>query len=66
MRLFRRKSSERKLVPCPRCDQLLAADALECDMCGFDLRESSPGPLGRTAPDGQELEESPAHRRPPA
>jgi hypothetical protein len=41
MRLFKRRSKQ-PLVPCPRCSQLLPADALECDMCGLDLREHEP------------------------
>ena len=41
MRLFKRKSKQ-PLVPCPRCSQLLPADALECDMCHLDLREHEP------------------------
>jgi hypothetical protein len=42
MRLFKRKSKQQRLVPCPRCSQLLPDDALECDMCGLDLREHEP------------------------
>jgi len=38
MRFFRRKS-EQELVPCPQCSKLLRADAVECDLCGADLRE---------------------------
>ena len=38
MRFFRRKS-EHELVPCPQCSKLLRADAVECDLCGADLRE---------------------------
>ena len=38
MSLFRRKKEpDRK--PCPRCNQLLEPEALECPMCGLDLRE---------------------------
>ena len=46
MGLFRRKSSTDDLRPCPQCSQLLSRDALECPMCGLDLRElhAFPGP----------------------
>jgi hypothetical protein len=43
MRLFRRKKTER-LVPCPTCSKMLPADALECDLCGADLREQPAKP----------------------
>jgi ribosomal protein S27AE len=39
MSLFKRKSKQVALAPCPQCGQLLASDALECGMCGLDLRE---------------------------
>jgi hypothetical protein len=36
-------------VPCPRCSQLLDADALECPLCGLDLREKyEPTPITQT------------------
>jgi hypothetical protein len=38
--LFKRKKEGERLVPCPSCSQLLPADALECDLCGADLREA--------------------------
>jgi hypothetical protein len=40
MRFFQRKKREPKL--CPQCHQLLEPDALECDMCGFDMRDLQP------------------------
>ena len=40
MRFFQRKKQEPKV--CPPCHQLLDADSLECDMCGFDMREAQP------------------------
>jgi hypothetical protein len=40
MRFFQRKKQEPKV--CPECHQLLDPDALECDMCGFDMREAQP------------------------
>src|SRR3954447_25843157 len=39
MGLFRRKPKEPEQQPCPRCTQLLDRNALECPMCGLDLRE---------------------------
>jgi RNA polymerase subunit RPABC4/transcription elongation factor Spt4 len=36
VRFFERK--KREPVVCPQCHQLLEPDALECDMCGFDMR----------------------------
>ena len=39
MGLFRRKPKEPEHKPCPRCNQLLEREALECPMCGLDLRE---------------------------
>lgn len=41
MGLFKRNKNER-MVPCPECSQLLPAEALECSMCGADLRELAP------------------------
>lgn len=41
MGLFSRDKKER-MLPCPDCSQLLPADALECSMCGRDLRELAP------------------------
>jgi hypothetical protein len=49
MGLFSRNKPEPK--PCPQCGQLLKPDALECDMCGLDMRELSPAPAG-AAPTG--------------
>jgi hypothetical protein len=39
MGLFSRKKKDERLVPCPVCSKLLPAEALECDLCGADLRE---------------------------
>ena len=39
MRFFKRSSQEEKLITCPSCSQLVSAQALECEMCGADLRE---------------------------
>jgi hypothetical protein len=33
--------------PCPRCGVLTPVDADECTACGWDLRESYHGPVGR-------------------
>ena len=38
MRFFKR-DSEPKMMTCPSCCQLVSAEAVECDMCGADLRE---------------------------
>jgi hypothetical protein len=38
MRFFKRNADE-KLMTCPSCCQLVSAQALECDLCGADLRE---------------------------
>jgi hypothetical protein len=46
MRLKFWKRDEPELKPCPRCSQLLDADALECPLCGLDLRETyQPTPI---------------------
>lgn len=42
MRLFNRHKNEPAEVPCPNCQVLVAADALECDVCGWDQREMPP------------------------
>jgi hypothetical protein len=42
MRFFRHKQEEQRFVPCPSCGELVPVDALECDMCGADLREPPP------------------------
>src|SRR4051812_5372379 len=39
MALFRRKPKKPEQQLCPRCTQLLDRNALECPMCGLDLRE---------------------------
>ena len=39
MRLKFWQHSKPAQVPCTRCSQLLDRDALECPMCGLDLRE---------------------------
>jgi|tagenome__1003787_1003787.scaffolds.fasta_scaffold20953347_3 hypothetical protein len=39
MKLFKRGAREPQQTTCPRCTQLIARDALECPMCGLDLRE---------------------------
>ena len=44
MGLFKRKSSKPDLQPCPRCSQMLPRDALDCPMCGLDLRETYVAP----------------------
>ena len=38
MRFFKRKD-ETRLMTCPSCSQLVAADATECDLCGANLSE---------------------------
>jgi hypothetical protein len=42
VRLFRREKDEPAEVPCPNCQVLVAADAQECDVCGWDMRELPP------------------------
>ena len=42
VRLFKRDKDEPAEVPCPNCQVLVAADALECDVCGWDQREMPP------------------------
>jgi hypothetical protein len=34
-------------APCPRCGVPTPVDADECTACGWDLRESYHGPVGR-------------------
>ena len=46
MGIFKRKKDER-LAPCPACGTPIAAQALECEECGADLRE-----LPRRPPEG--------------
>ena len=43
MGIFKRHKPPQR---CPQCGQLIDADALECDMCGFDMREAQPTPVG--------------------
>jgi hypothetical protein len=43
--LFNRKSKEVVLAPCPQCGQPLRRDALECEQCGVDLRETYVRPV---------------------
>jgi hypothetical protein len=40
--LSKRKKDEQRLVPCPTFSKLVAAEALQCDLCGADLRELPP------------------------
>ena len=40
MPFFQRRRREPNV--CPQCHQLLDSDALEGDMCGFDMREVQP------------------------
>ena len=42
MRFFHRDNDEQHFVSCPGCAQLVKADALECELCGTDLRELPP------------------------
>jgi hypothetical protein len=57
MRLFRRKKQqEQRLVPCPKCSQLVPADALDCPNCGADLRERPR--RANEAPDAPEVPEA--------
>jgi hypothetical protein len=42
VRLFKRSKDEPAEVPCPNCQVLVEADTLECDVCGWDLRELPP------------------------
>jgi len=44
VRLFnRKKKPESDLCACPRCAQLVEAEADECPMCGWDLSEAYRG-----------------------
>jgi uncharacterized paraquat-inducible protein A len=49
MRFFRRKA-EREQQTCPRCSQILEPAALECPVCGLDLREARPAPAAAVRP----------------
>ena len=41
VRLFnRKKKDESELRACPRCSQLVEAEANDCPMCGWDLSEA--------------------------
>jgi hypothetical protein len=44
-RLFHREPPPE--LPCPRCGVPAPPDATECTACGWDLRESYHGPVGR-------------------
>jgi hypothetical protein len=39
----RKKKPESDLRACPRCSQLVAAEADDCPMCGWDLSEAYRG-----------------------
>ena len=53
MGFFKRHRDEPSEVPCPSCQVLVAADALECDVCGRDLREPAPGREAEPAGSGE-------------
>ena len=53
MGFFKRHRDEPSEVPCPSCQVLVAADALECDVCGHDLREPAPGRDAEPARSGE-------------
>jgi uncharacterized paraquat-inducible protein A len=43
MSIFRRnKQTEQRMAPCPKCLQKVPADAMDCPVCGADLRERPP------------------------
>jgi hypothetical protein len=43
MSMFRRKKqTEQRMAPCPKCLQKVPADAMDCPVCGADLRERPP------------------------
>jgi len=45
MSIFRRKKqTEERMAPCPKCLQQVPVDALDCPICGADLRELPPKP----------------------
>ena len=47
MSIFRRKKQpEKRMALCPKCLQQVPADALDCPVCGADLRELPPKPAG--------------------
>jgi hypothetical protein len=49
MGLFRRKHSDEEAVEerCPQCNEPLPEGAVECVMCGADLRPLSPAEPGQ-------------------
>jgi len=57
MGFFQRNKHEPKV--CPQCHQLLEPDALECDMCGFDMREAQ----GETQATSDRAQAAPADTR---
>jgi hypothetical protein len=42
MRLFGRKRSDDEVERCPRCDEPLPEEAVECKMCGMALEPAGP------------------------
>lgn len=48
MALFKRKSTEPELRPCPRCNEMMDREALDCPHCGLDLREAYHPPAEET------------------
>ena len=43
MSIFRRKrQTGQRMAPCPKCLQKVPADAMDCPVCGADLRERPP------------------------
>ncbi len=52
MRLpFRHQHDSRAEVPCPRCKVPVPAEDLECNVCGWDLRDAYHAPEGDAAGD---------------
>jgi hypothetical protein len=51
-RLLRREPPQE--APCPRCGVPTPVDADDCKACGWDLRESYHGPVGRHEPGAPE------------
>jgi hypothetical protein len=43
----RKKQTDQRKAPCPKCLQKVPADSLDCPVCGADLRELPPARAGQ-------------------
>jgi hypothetical protein len=50
MRLFRREKPT-TTSPCPRCSEIVSANATLCPMCGWDLGDAYQGPAPGSTPE---------------